>query len=57
MSFDKYFNFSKEEKLIYNKWENSGSFKPKKNSEPYCIIMPPPNVTGIKHFFASRKFI
>ena len=32
MSFDKYFNFSTEEKLIYDKWQNSGSFKPKKNS-------------------------
>ena len=49
MSFDKYFNFSKEEKLIYDKWENSGSFKSKKNTEPYSIIMPPPNVTGSLH--------
>ena len=49
MSFDKYFNFSKEEKLIYDKWENSGSFKSKKNTESYCIIMPPPNVTGSLH--------
>ena len=56
MSFDKYFNFSKEEKLIYNKWENSGSFKPKKNSEPYCIIMPPPNVTGSLHMGHALTF-
>ena len=29
-SFIKYFDFTKEEKIIYNKWEVSGSFKPKK---------------------------
>ncbi len=56
MSFDKYFNFSKEEKLIYDKWQNSGSFKPKKKSEPYCIIMPPPNVTGSLHMGHALTF-
>ena len=56
MSFDKYFNFSKEEKLIYDKWENSGSFKPKKSAEPYCIIMPPPNVTGSLHMGHALTF-
>ena len=56
MSFDKYFNFSKEEKLIYDKWENSGSFKPKKNTESYSIIMPPPNVTGSLHMGHALTF-
>ncbi|MFL2510539.1 MAG: valine--tRNA ligase [Alphaproteobacteria bacterium] len=56
MSFDKYFNFSKEEKLIYDKWENSGSFKPKKSTESYSIIMPPPNVTGSLHMGHALTF-
>ena len=33
MVLDKYFDFLKEEKLIYKKWENSGSFKPIKNKK------------------------
>ena len=36
---------------IYEKWEKKGYFKPSndKNKEPYCIMMPPPNVTGKLH--------
>ncbi len=39
-----------EEKL-YEKWEKNGYFKPSmdKNAESYCIMMPPPNVTGKLH--------
>ena len=39
-----------EEKL-YQEWEEKGYFKPTmdKNKEPYCIMMPPPNVTGKLH--------
>ena len=49
MSLDKQFNFSKFEKTIYSKWESSGCFKQKKNKESFCIMMPPPNVTGSLH--------
>jgi len=49
MQLEKQFNYLKDEALIYKNWENSGSFKPKKNSEPYSIMMPPPNVTGSLH--------
>ncbi len=35
----------------YGFWERSGYFKPNKNRDksPYCIVMPPPNVTGSLH--------
>ncbi len=36
---------------LYQEWEEKGYFKPSmdKNKEPYCIMMPPPNVTGKLH--------
>ena len=36
---------------LYKQWEEDGCFKPSmdKNKEPYCIMMPPPNVTGKLH--------
>ena len=39
-----------EEKL-YKEWEEKGYFKPSmdKTKESYCIMMPPPNVTGKLH--------
>ena len=39
------------EENIYKTWEESGYFIADNTSlkKPYCIIMPPPNVTGILH--------
>ena len=39
------------EEEIYQNWEESGNFKPSndKSKETYCIMMPPPNVTGKLH--------
>ena len=39
------------EEQIYKNWEESGNFKPSndKSKETYCIMMPPPNVTGKLH--------
>ena len=47
---DKY-NPSEFEERLYEKWEENGYFKPSmdKNAESYCIMMPPPNVTGKLH--------
>lgn len=47
---DKYIPQDFEEKL-YQHWEKEGYFKPKgdKTKESYCIMMPPPNVTGKLH--------
>lgn len=47
---DKYNPKDFEEKL-YEEWEEKGYFKPSmdKTKESYCIMMPPPNVTGKLH--------
>ena len=47
---DKYNPKDFEEKL-YEHWEKEGYFKPSgdKTKEAYCIMMPPPNVTGKLH--------
>ena len=43
------------EERIYNAWEQSGAFQAgadpskDKKSDNYCIVIPPPNVTGSLH--------
>ena len=37
------------ETSIYEEWEASGQFSPKGQGEAYCIVIPPPNVTGTLH--------
>src|SRR6476646_2234298 len=37
------------EARLYAQWEASGGFKPSGKGEPYCILLPPPNVTGTLH--------
>ena len=56
MSLTKFFNFIEDEKKIYVNWENSDSFKSKKNEESYSIMMPPPNVTGSLHMGHALTF-
>ena len=36
---------------VYAEWERRGAFEadPSPEREPYCIVMPPPNVTGALH--------
>ena len=45
------YNPKEFEEKLYQRWEEKGYFKPSmdKNKEPYCIMMPPPNVTGKLH--------
>ncbi len=46
----KSYNPADYEDEIYQKWERSGFFNPDKLiGEPYSIMMPPPNVTGVLH--------
>ncbi len=33
----------------YDKWESEGYFKPQGSGDTYCIMIPPPNVTGHLH--------
>ena len=33
----------------YKEWEEKGYFSPNQDTQPYCIMLPPPNVTGNLH--------
>ncbi|HEV2539041.1 MAG TPA: valine--tRNA ligase [Frateuria sp.] len=46
---DKSFEPGQIESTWYARWEESGAFKPTGQGEPYCILLPPPNVTGTLH--------
>jgi len=37
------------EQRVYERWENEGYFAPRGDGERYCIMIPPPNVTGTLH--------
>jgi valyl-tRNA synthetase len=37
------------EQRIYQRWEANGWFAPSGRGKPYCIVIPPPNVTGTLH--------
>ena len=46
---DKAYSPGEIETRIYQRWESSGAFAPSGDGEPYCIMLPPPNVTGTLH--------
>ncbi len=56
---DKHYKPSDIEASIYDEWETSGAFRAgagakvnvnsDKSAEPFCIVIPPPNVTGSLH--------
>ncbi|HLS18901.1 MAG TPA: class I tRNA ligase family protein, partial [Paracoccaceae bacterium] len=49
---DKTFDAAAREPRIYQQWEESGAFKAGANAsrdETFCIVIPPPNVTGSLH--------
>ena len=46
---EKTFNPSQIEQACYQHWESKGMFSASGNGEPYCILLPPPNVTGSLH--------
>ncbi|HEY1874515.1 MAG TPA: valine--tRNA ligase [Steroidobacteraceae bacterium] len=37
------------ERRLYERWESNGWFAPRGSGAPYCIMIPPPNVTGTLH--------
>ncbi|MBU3258873.1 valine--tRNA ligase [Roseovarius sp. PS-C2] len=53
MAMDKTFNAAEAEGRIYDAWEQAGAFRAganaKPGADPYCIMIPPPNVTGSLH--------
>ncbi len=52
------FDPSSFEDRWYRAWEASGAFTPEVPSEkpPFCIVIPPPNVTGILHIGHALQF-
>jgi valyl-tRNA synthetase len=46
---DKSYQPKEIEERIYARWEDAGYFAPRGDGEPYCIMIPPPNVTGTLH--------
>lgn len=46
---EKTYNPHAIEQHWYETWEKEGHFKPSGEGAPYCIMIPPPNVTGSLH--------
>jgi valyl-tRNA synthetase len=46
---DKVFAPQAIERRLYERWESHGWFAPRGTGEPYCVMIPPPNVTGTLH--------
>ncbi|GAC26063.1 valyl-tRNA synthetase [Paraglaciecola mesophila KMM 241] len=46
---DKTFSPQNIEQQCYQAWEDKGYFKASGEGQPYCILLPPPNVTGSLH--------
>jgi len=46
---DKSYQPSDIEQRVYQQWEDAGYFAPRGDGERYCIMIPPPNVTGTLH--------
>ncbi|MDA7429432.1 valine--tRNA ligase [Primorskyibacter aestuariivivens] len=53
MALDKTFDAQAREQAIYEAWEKVGAFRAGANARDgassYCIMIPPPNVTGVLH--------
>ncbi len=46
---EKTYNPHTIEQKLYQQWETSGYFKADGTGDSYCIVLPPPNVTGALH--------
>lgn len=46
---DKTFSPENIEQARYQEWESKGYFEASGTGDPYCILLPPPNVTGNLH--------
>jgi len=46
---DKTYSPGDIEERIYRRWETEGHFAPAGGGAPFCIVIPPPNVTGTLH--------
>jgi valyl-tRNA synthetase len=50
-TIDKAYNAHSVEDHWYDRWESGGAFRGevREGADPYCIMIPPPNVTGMLH--------
>ena len=48
-ALDKTYDPTTIEKNLYETWEKQGYFAPRGEGESFCIMLPPPNVTGSLH--------
>ena len=48
-ALDTQYQPSKIEQAIYQRWESTNAFAAKEADKAYCIMIPPPNVTGSLH--------
>ena len=46
---DKAYAPAEIEQRLYQRWESAGYFEPGDGERAYCIMLPPPNVTGTLH--------
>lgn len=53
---DKTYNPQGIEQHWYQTWENNGYFSPSGKGDGYCIVLPPPNVTGSLHMGHGFQF-
>ena len=54
---EKYYKHELVEKEIYESWEKDKDFVSKatdEKSKPFCIVIPPPNITGRLHMGHAR---
>jgi valyl-tRNA synthetase len=53
MAMEKTFNAQEAEDRLYQAWDKAGAFaagaNAKEGADPFCIMIPPPNVTGSLH--------
>lgn len=49
LDMEKTYDPKQLEQRWYQYWENAGYFLPQGTGQPYCIMLPPPNVTGTLH--------
>jgi valyl-tRNA synthetase len=46
---EKVYSPAEIEQRVYQRWDRAGYFAPSAAGTPYCIVIPPPNVTGTLH--------
>ena len=46
---DKVYNPEAMESERYQYWVESGCFQPQGEGDPFSVVIPPPNVTGVLH--------